>query len=1138
VKVRFDSKDGRQIVICLALFALSVFIGVRYFYRVFPEASIDFRLSREEAKEKAAAFLKAMGTGLAGHKYAGVFDHDDEAVVYLERTVGLEEANRLVAERVRVWRWENRWFLPRTKEELRVGISPGGELVRFRHTLDEGASGARLDPAEVRGLALGFLEKWKRLAEDDLRFIGQETRERPNRRDHTLTWELKRFRVGEATYRYEVGIAGGAVSAYREFLKIPESWLDGYKKLRSLNDLTALVADFFLALTLVAVIVCFILESLRRNVRWRTAILIGTVAFALFFLDRLNAFPLEKFAYDTRDSYAGFLTRFVLLDGLLLSFGAACYIFALTCAAEPLYRERFGNRLSLGNLFRLRGIRTKAFFHGVLLGYTLTAASFAYEVLFYLAADRLGAWAPADIPYSNMLNTRLPWVVVLLGGFFPAVNEEFLCRMFSIPFLERVFRLRGLAVVVPALVWGFAHANYPNQPFYIRGVEVGILGVVMGVVLLRRGILPLLVWHFTVDAFDTALLIFRSSNLYFVASAAIACGVMLIPLVVSLLLYWKTGGFEPETGLLNAAGEMRATRAPEGAAPAPPRIEYRGLSRGRILAGVAVVLVCTAVLWLPAEKVGGFIRYPITGSQAAKISDAFFREKAGVDQVDLKRFRTVVAPEDSSLAEDESKGDTLDIKYILSHGGVEKLNEIARTRLKAGLWRIRYFIPLSNEELTAQVDPRERTVFSFEHVLPEDAPAEAAGPAAISMNDARKVAESFLASMGVPVAALALRDARTEERPRRTDHEFVWACKTPVAGNAEERIGLGMQGNRVSAYRPFLKLDERWEREEEEWTLAHTVLYGFRILLFIAFFVAAGVIFVTQLKNRRIGWKKILALSAGPTVLVFLYKLNSFQTVFQEYDPATPLQVFVIQEVVVALLVVLFQGALIALALACVLGPHPGIGLLGKRKVRLLLARDALFGTPIAVMVAAALRRGTALAVERFPSLAVVEGFGVPDSLGGTLPFVTALYDVMKTVVFLWAVVAIGAVVYRWYIRRAVPGGIAGLVALAALVPDGARTSGELVFEYLVLFFWAVLILFLVGVFFRGNYLAFFLSGLAAAGIDSAVPLIRMGAPFYVANGLVVLVLSLLPFIYVAVESLRAGTGRAQRDEPIDSQEN
>src|SRR6185436_13726267 len=181
-----------------------------------------------------------------------------------------------------------------------------------------------------------------------------------------------------------------------------------------------------------------------------------------------------------------------------------------------------------------------------------------------------------------------PWVSVLFAGFFPALSEEFLSRGFSIPFFERVFRSRFAAIVLAGFIWGFGHSTYPNQPFYIRGLEVGIVGVVAGLLMFRFGLLPLLIWHYTIDAVYTATLLFASGNTYYVASAAAASLIFAVPLVAAIVLYARNRGFVPDDDLTNATLPVSPPPAhPEPAAAAVELPPPMPVTRTHVLACIA-----------------------------------------------------------------------------------------------------------------------------------------------------------------------------------------------------------------------------------------------------------------------------------------------------------------------------------------------------------------------------------------------------------------------------------------------------------------------------------------------------------------------------------------------------------------------
>ena len=216
---RLDGKDKRLILAVLLIAVVSVLYTRLNYSAAFPEASIDLRFSKDHITGMAASFLRERGLSPAGFRSLTLFDPDEEARLYLEREMGLGEANRLMQAEVSVWRWRARWFRPPEKEEMAVFLSPGGKLVGFDHTVAEEAPGARLEKQAARALAESFLS---RQTETRHRLIEEQLQERPNRHDYFFTWEQEGFRAKDATYRRTVLVQGDRIGRYKEYLYIPE----------------------------------------------------------------------------------------------------------------------------------------------------------------------------------------------------------------------------------------------------------------------------------------------------------------------------------------------------------------------------------------------------------------------------------------------------------------------------------------------------------------------------------------------------------------------------------------------------------------------------------------------------------------------------------------------------------------------------------------------------------------------------------------------------------------------------------------------------------------------------------------------------------------------------------------------------
>src|SRR5258705_11649300 len=177
--------DRRLIAACIVIAAASLFVGARYYFLAFPEASIEFRVTRESSTPVAESFLKALKLEPKTYRHPSVFGFDDQQKTFLERELGVAESNRLLDTTVRLWRWRHRWFRPLEKEEMAVEVTTKGEVVGLSHLVPEDTAGADLPAGEARKTAEHFLAETMARPLDTLTFVEAANEEHPHRTGHT-----------------------------------------------------------------------------------------------------------------------------------------------------------------------------------------------------------------------------------------------------------------------------------------------------------------------------------------------------------------------------------------------------------------------------------------------------------------------------------------------------------------------------------------------------------------------------------------------------------------------------------------------------------------------------------------------------------------------------------------------------------------------------------------------------------------------------------------------------------------------------------------------------------------------------------------------------------------------------------------
>jgi len=910
---RLTGSDKRTLILWVIAGIVGVIFAQHYFFRAFPEASVDFHVSRGEALRRAQTFLAGLHEDVTGYRTAVAFDLDDEAKTYLERELGLQQANQMMSSQLDIWYWDVRFFRPQQEEEFHVRISPGGRVVGYEHKIPEARAAPSVDRQQAQAAAQSFLigtlgidlNNWDLLPEES------NSNKKPNRLDWSFTWEKHRFRAKDAPYRLGVTLQGDRIGDANEYLQIPETWKRSFARLRSGNDTLALVFIVPYVILLGAALWLGIKLTQRGQTSWRGAIFLGILVAVLLFLQNLNNWPLWGSTYDTNQSYGSFI---VLRIGsaILVSILTALTITLVLPAAEPLYRVSQPSRLQLPKIFTARGLRSKEFFSAAVVGLSLAAVHIGYVVGFYVVASRLGAWAPQELNYEDSVNTLFPWISGAAIGLLASTNEEFTFRLFAIPFFERVTRSRWIAVIVPAFLWSFLHSNYPQEPPYIRGIEIGLFGIVAGLVMLRWGILSTLIWHYTVDASLVGLFLIRSNNLYFKISGAVVAAAAVAPLLLSGISYLARGRFETDEDLLNSAAptpQISLSEEPAPAVAAVAKHRYTALAPGMLAFLAVCVIACGLILWrLQPESIGDYLKLSVHAKSVHALADQAMR-KRGLDPNPF-RSATIFA----------NVTDPLVNEFLRQRIGVPRVNDIYATQVPGAIWQVRYFRDGQPEEYSVKLKP-DGSLFAINHKLAEDAPG-----ASLTKDEAVARAEKYLRDeKKLDLSQWSLVESNSDKRPHRIDHVLTWQqnayldsvqqapdSKAPdLGGHAFARVKVVVLGDEVTDYRQsyypesrssdatygtYIKIPDEWRRRQQELTPLRTIFnYLLPVLVVIGGGIAILIIFLKNLRSetaRSIPWKRLSrwALWGFATFYISFFLGNRIAAALNAYDTAIPIK--------------------------------------------------------------------------------------------------------------------------------------------------------------------------------------------------------------------------------------------------------
>lgn len=541
--------DNKKIYLIFTVLAiLGLVLALKFCRLAYPIASMDMNFDKEKALEISEKYLRDNNFDTPGYRSSAVFSPNSWDLLFLERSLGLEEANNMIeANTVSIWNWEVRYFQQFNPEEYYFYIdTETGEIVSFNHIIEDITPEEDLTLEEARLIAESYLNNTG-TSIDEYELIESSSEKQEARTDHFFEWRKKDFKIpwedgGNGYLKIKIGIYGDEVGYYKtRSIEYPENFERNIIKQLNFGSFLVLIS-FAIAFLLgfITFIILFVKKFFRgediviRGVRWKIFLYVALFVLIVSFIDSINSIPIAISNYNITESYISYLGSYVMFAGGM-ALGYAGFVFFVGSFAEFVSKEVYPKGTRFFDFLRGEKLH-KNIRISVMLGLMLALINLGFKSLFYMIGSKhFGVWKFVGSSYSGVFDNYMPFLAPLAIGVLASMTEELVYRLFLIPSLKKYFRLGVLSLLIPALLWSFAHSTYAIFPVYMRGIELGIIGLIYGLVYIEFGILTVLISHCVYNSIATAIPLLTSGNPYHIIPAVFI--ILLVPLFILITTF-------------------------------------------------------------------------------------------------------------------------------------------------------------------------------------------------------------------------------------------------------------------------------------------------------------------------------------------------------------------------------------------------------------------------------------------------------------------------------------------------------------------------------------------------------------------------------------------------------------------------
>jgi hypothetical protein len=475
----------------------------------------------------------------------------------------------------------------------------------------------------------------------------------------------------------------------------------------------------------------------------------------------------------------------------------------------------------------------------------------------------------------------------------------------------------AIAVVLQALVFGSAHANYPGFPAYSRPVELLLPSVVWALIFLRFGLLPTILLHATFDLTLFSIPVFLVDAPGARAQQALVIAAALVPLAIIAWRRLQTGAWrELPASLWN--GAWRPAQQPEDA----PLSQAAALTAGRWSAAFQRAL--------PVLGVAGFAAWALLAPFHADVAPLRLGRADAIAAADaaLAARGVTLGPQWQRFASVKVAADDAQQwqwhKFVWRVAGPATYRGLIGTMLSPPVWEVRY--AMFGGDVVARAEEwrvgvaGDRSIRTIAHALPEGRPG-----AHLTREAALALAQRALGTrFDVDAAPLKLVAADQQQRPERTDWSFIFGDpRIDVGSGGEARYLVAVAGDEVSGAGRFVHVPETWIRAERERDNRLQVVTLAGGVVFFAAGLAALVVGILGWIRHRVDARALRIVAAATFLIGILSAANAW--------PALAMRLATTEPLASQLTVKILGGLASALVGALVAGLCAGVGAFGAR---------------------------------------------------------------------------------------------------------------------------------------------------------------------------------------------------------------